>query len=133
MVNFPKKIINDAVFEQEYFYPNVEKIKNWDEFIRLQRLASQLGYIEKFEYSKDQFGREINYYIDFGIYDRDNILVSVPKDSNFYDVLNNLCTSGCVVTYYTGKKKTRKWLYDTEMQKDFVEIISYLESLLNNH
>ncbi len=131
MVNVFKKImINDSIFRNDYFNEIVNEICSWEEYKQLKELVDKAGYSIQFSFSKTKSFFEIVYFVDMEICDSSNQLVSVPKNSVFYDLLFYLCSSGSVLFYNTLNHRLLKKIDDEEIKDDFRAIIDYLNYIL---
>ena len=131
MVNtFKKIVINDSVFKNNYFKEFVNEICSWEEYKQLKKLIDKTGYSVRFNFSKAKGVFNIIYFIEIEICDSSNRLVSVPKNSVFYDRLFNLCASGSVLSYNTLNHRILKSINDEEIKDDFHAIIDYLNYIL---
>ena len=134
MVNaFKKIVINDSVFKNNYFDEFINEIRSWKEYKQLKQLTDKTGYSVRFDFSKTKVFFNIIYFVEIEICDSSNRLVSVPKDSIFYDRLFNLCASGSVLSYNTLNHKILKRIDDEEIKNDFHAIIDYLSCVLSDN
>jgi hypothetical protein len=126
-------VINDSIFKIKYFNEFVNEICYWEEYKQLKELIDKTEYYVRFDFSKTKSFFNIIYFIEIEICDSSNRLVSVPKDSVFYDRLFNLCASGSVLSYNTLNHKVIKKIDNVEIKDDFHAIINYLNYILNNN
>ena len=130
MVNIPKKVaISDLIFTNEYFDGFVNEICSWEEYRQLKELTDKLEYSIRFDFSKTKCYFTIIYFVEIEIHDKSNQLVSVPENSEFYDILFNLCASGSVLQYNTLNHKLLKEIDADEIKNDFRSIIKYLNHI----
>ena len=130
MDNFSKKaIINDELFEKEYFEKYVKEIRSWEEYKELERIINNTNYTIKLEYSSGKSFRRIYYDIDFGVYDELGNLIAIPEDSEFYDYSFHLCASAGVLSYNTRSHKIIEAFDSDELRIGIVNAIDYLKSL----
>ena len=134
MVNaFKKIVINDSAFKNNYFNEFVNEICSWEEYKQLKELIDKTEYSVRFDFSKTKSFFNIIYFIEIEICDSSNRLVSVPKNSVFYDRLFNLCASGAVLSYNTLNHRILKSINDEEIKEDFHAIIDYLNYILSDN
>ena len=130
---FKKIVINDSVFKNNYFNEFVNEICSWEEYKQLKELIDKTGHSVRFDFSKTKGFFNITYFIEIEICDSSNRLVSVPKNSVFYDRLFNLCASGSVLSYNTLNHRILKSINYEEIKDDFHDIIDYLNYILSNN
>ena len=130
---FKKIVVNDSIFKNQYFNEFVNEICSWEEYSQLKKLIDKTDYSVRFDFSKTKVFFNITYFIEIEICDSSNQLISVPKNSFFYDRLFNLCASGCVLSYNTLNHKIIKRINDDEIKEDFHAIIDYLNYVLSNN
>ena len=130
-----KNILMDALFKEVYFHKFVEQICNWPEYIRINELLENTNYIARLDYSQNRVLWDRIYYIDFGIYDQNGTLFSVPQneDSPFFDRLLNLSVSGSAMFFNLLTRKKIVYLDEKELRSGFIDIIEYLEYLQKNN
>jgi hypothetical protein len=130
VVNIPKKIaISDLIFRNVYFDGFVNEICSWEEYRQLKELTDKLEYSIWFDFSKTKSFFTIIYFIEIEVQDKSNQLVSVPENSEFYDILFNLCASGSALQYNTLNRKFLKGIDAEEIKDDFRAIIKYLNHI----
>lgn len=129
VVNISKKIVlNDFVFQNEYLGEFINEICSWKEYRELKELVDKTGYSIRFDFSKTKSFFQVIYFVEIEVCNSFNQLVSVPKESAFYDVLSNLCASGSVLFYNTINHKVLKKIDDAEIKDDFHAIVNYLKN-----
>ena len=127
VVNSAKKaVIDDRIFEKEYFGEFINEICSWEEYKQLKDLVDKTGYFVRFGFSKTKQFFKVTYFIEIEICDSSNCLIAVPEDSIFYDVLFNLCASGSVLFYNILNHRVLKKINREEIKDDFYNIIDYL-------
>lgn len=131
--DFKKIMINDSVFREKYFDEFVNEICSWKEYKQLNELIDKTDYSVRFDFSKTKSWANIIYFIEIEVCDSSNRLISVPKNSVFYDYLFNLCASASVLSYNTLNHRILKKINDQEIKDDLHAIINYLNYVLSDN
>ena len=124
-----KNSINDIDFEKDYYQKYVNDIISFSKYADLEEVVKQCGLQILFSYVKDDTEFYIQYEVGFEICDEKGNMISVPKESNFWDYLYNLLSFFPVITYYKLTKKTIISEIDKEeLTEDCQLFIDYLRS-----
>jgi hypothetical protein len=124
-----KNSINDVRFEKEYYQKYVTNIKSFQKYIDLEEVVRQYGLHISFSYAKDESLFYTQYEIGFEICDGNGNVISVPKESKFWDHLYNLLSFFPVITYHKLTKKIFISEIDKkELATDCQLFIDYLRS-----
>ena len=127
---FQKNTINDTFFENDFYQKYISDIKLSSKYQELEKIVSKKDNLQiLFSYCKDEKKRFIQYEVGFEICDKNGNLISVPKDSIYWDRLYNLLSFFPVLSY---QKTTRKLLLfdidQAELDEDCQLFIEFLET-----
>ena len=122
-----KNSINDIDFEKDYYQKYVNDIMSFYKYEDLEEVVKQCGLQILFSYVKEEAGFYIQYEVGFEICDEKGNMISVPKDSNFWDYLYNLLSFFPVITYHRlTKKLVISEIDKEELARDCQLFIEYL-------
>ena len=124
-----KNFINDIDFEKDYYQKYVNDIMSLSKYADLEEVVKQCGLQILFSYVKDNVGFYIQYEVGFEICDAKGNVISVPKESIFWDYLYNLLSFFPVITYHKITKKTIiSEINKAELSEDCQLFSDYLRS-----
>lgn len=125
-----KNFLNDACFERELYQKYVTDIKSFQEYKELENTVKRKKLQILFSYSKEETIFYIQYEVGFKICDEKGDMISVPKESNFWDYLGNLLSFFPVANYnkLTGKVVVSE-IEKKELAEDCKLFIQYLEDI----
>lgn len=124
-----KNFINDIDFEKDYYQKYVNDIMSFSKYADLEEVVKQCGLQILFSYVKDDVGFYVQYEVGFEICDEKGNVISVPKESIFWDYLYNLLSFFPVITYHKITKKTIiSEINKEELSEDCQLFIDYLRS-----
>lgn len=125
-----KNTINDLLFENDFYQKYISDIKLSSKYQELEKIVSKKDNLQiLFSYCKDDSKKKIQYEVGFEICDKNGNLISVPKDSIYWDRLYNLLSFFPVLSY---QKTTQKLLLfdidQAELNEDCQLFIEFLET-----
>lgn len=124
-----KNSINDIDFEKDYYQKYVNDIMSFSKYADLEEVVKQCGLQILFSYFKDEAGFYIQYEVGFEICDENGDMISVPKESSYWDYLYNLLSFFPVITYHKITKKIIiSEINEEELSEDCQLFIDYLRS-----
>lgn len=125
-----KNTINDLLFENDFYQKYISDIKLSSKYQELEKIVSKKDNLQiLFSYCKDESKKKIQYEVGFEICDKNGNLISVPKDSIYWDRLYNLLSFFPVLSY---QKTTQKLLLfdidQAELNEDCQLFIEFIET-----
>ena len=117
-------ILNDEIFKTDYYAEFVSKIKSNIEYQRMESVVNEKGLKVIFGFSKIEDRFTTQYGVGFEIHDVENIMISVPQTSRFYDYLGNLFFDFTAVVYHKFSKKIAILAINDEELCDDCKLIS---------
>lgn len=125
-----KNTINDLLFENDFYQKYISDIKLSSKYQELEKIVSKKDNLQiLLSYCKDDSKKRVQYEVGFEICDKNGNLISVPKDSIYWDRLYNLLSFFPVLSY---QKTTQKLLLfdidQTELDEDCQLMIEFLET-----
>ncbi len=125
-----KNTINDLLFENDFYQKYISDIKLSSKYQELEKIVSKKDNLQiLLSYCKDDSKKKVQYEVGFEICDKNGNLISVPKDSIYWDRLYNLLSFFPVLSY---QKTTQKLLLfdidQTELDEDCQLMIEFLET-----
>ena len=122
-----KNPINDVCFEKEYYQKYVTDLKSFQKYVDLEEVVKKHGLKISFSYVKDETKFYMQYEVGFEICDENGDMISVPKESPYWDYLGNLLLFFPVVTYHKlTKKMVISEIDKEELNEDCQLFIEYL-------
>ena len=123
-----KNLLTEERFKTEFYHKYVADIISLSEYKELQIVAKKNNLQILFSYYKSENWFDIQYDIRFDICDESGKIISVPRESKYWDYLYNLFYEIPVVIYKRLTKKIITLKIDEkEISKDLQLLIEYLK------